>query len=287
MAVGQPAQPQLAAEPVRDEPLGVAKEASVPWQRDRARRGSAVDLQPGSSLDDQARGGEHSGLDGPGCERPLPNQPAGSRERQDAAVLEHRGVAARVRAQVDDPVRRREREAPRPVRGEDDDRPPGRVGKRPFPDAAEDDRRRPVHVRREEREPLRLRETALRPEGPVANVPAGVGQPERAALRRDHAGDAAARARADEAVARESPVAPGGDVPEPHFVAAALVLVRVGDIGAGDGDARDRPRDLPLARRCGAGSRYDRKKESESEDPAHRADAIARLLVRREVGVKK
>ena len=71
-------------------------------------------------------------------------------------------------------------------------------------------------------------------------------------------------------------------------MAAVLVLVRVGDIDTGDGDARDRPRDLPLARRCCSGGRRDRENESKGEDlDASLRTLLAELLVRREVGVKK
>ena len=70
-------------------------------------------------------------------------------------------------------------------------------------------------------------------------------------------------------------------------MAAVLVLVRVGHIGTGDGNARDRPRDLPLARRCCGGGRHDRENETKGENSTHRLDATPELLVRREVGVKK
>ena len=61
-----------------------------------------------------------------------------------------------------------------------------------------------------------------------------------------------------------------GDIPEPHLVAAALVLVRVGEIDTGDGHARERTRDLPLARRRCSCRRSERKDEREREDPEHR-----------------
>ena len=46
-AVGEPAQPQLASNPVGGDPLGVAEEAGAGGERDRPHRADAVDLQPG------------------------------------------------------------------------------------------------------------------------------------------------------------------------------------------------------------------------------------------------
>ena len=222
-----------------------------------------MDLEAGPRLHDEARGGEQRLLDEPRLELALPKQLACERDRQHIAAREHRRIAPRVGAQRDDAVRCGQREAARAVRCENDDLVPGRVRERAFPGAPEDDRRRAVDVCRFEGDAPGLRVAPLRPERPFADVSADVGQPERAAAGSDRAGDAAARARADEAVACKPPVAPEGDVPEPDLVAALPVLVRVGDLGARDAHGRDRPGHRPLARRrCGRG-RNERKREHE------------------------
>ena len=229
-----------------------------------------MDLEAVPRLENQARSGEQRCLDGPRLELALPQQLARERDRQHVTVREHRRIAARVGAQRDDAIRCGQCEAPRAVRCEDDDLAPGRVRERPFPDAPKDDGRRAVHVGGEEGDSPGLCVPALCPERPFADVAAGVGQPERAAAGGDRAGDAAAGARADEAMARKPLVAAGSDFPETDLVAARAVFVRVGDLGARDAHAGDRPGDRLLARRRRRRGRNERKHEGEGEKQAHR-----------------
>ena len=244
-----PLEPELPPDPVGRDPLRVAEEPRAQRQGDQPSCVTVVNLEGGRSLDDQARRGEHGILDEPGLELPLPKQLAGERDRQHVAALEHRRIAARVSAQRDDAVGSGQRETPRTVRCEHDDLVPGRVRERAFPDVPEDHGRRAVDIGRQEGDAPRLRVGPLRPERPFADVSADVGQPERAPAGGDHAGDAAAGARADEAVARNPLVAADGDVPEPDFVAALPVFVRVGGLGARDARGRDGPGHRPLAHR--------------------------------------
>ena len=270
-------EPELPPDPVgQRSPASSRGTASPAGKRDQPSRVTVVDLEGGRGLHDQARGGEHGVLDEPRLELPLPKQLAGESRS-----------SARGRSRAPPRSRASERSARR--------RGPGAVSvKRREPFGARTTILFPVAygsepsqtlpritgggpstsaVRKAIRRAFALR--PLRPERPFADVSADVGQPERAPAGGDHAGDTAAGARADEAVARNPLVAAGGDVPEPDLVAALPVFVRVGDLGARDARGRDRPGHRPLARRRRGCSRNERENQNEQEKPPH-AQKLAR-----------
>ena len=78
MAVGEPAQPQLAAEPVRGEPLGVAEEAGVPAAAGSSASGAAPWISSPAAVSTIRPGAASTAAcTAPGANVPLPDQPAG------------------------------------------------------------------------------------------------------------------------------------------------------------------------------------------------------------------
>ena len=239
---------------------------------------AAVDLEAVEGLHDQARGSQHCGLG----ELPDPTTspeslPVGEIVRTLAAP-EHRRVAARVSAQRDTGPER-QRELREPFGARTTILFPVAYGSESSQTLPSIDRAAAVDIGCRECDPACLGDPPLRPERPLTDVSADVGQPERSRRRpRITAGDAAAGARGDEAVSRDPHVAARRDVPAAHFVAALPVLVGVAHLGTCDAHGGDRAGHGPLAQNPRGGCWNDASEPQGGRGAASRSEATAGLL---------